>query len=88
MTNFFIKEEILASVDAAMAQYQDMIPAENFEQTYDLMRASVTNPLMMTISSVISNALYGLVLGLLLAIPNRRQPDIFAPEENKIEDAE
>ena len=25
MTNFFIKEEILASVDAAMAQYQDMI---------------------------------------------------------------
>lgn len=88
MTNFFIKEEILASVDAAMAQYQDMIPAENFEQTYDLMRASVTNPLMLTISSVISNALYGLVLGLLLAIPNRRQPDIFAPEENKIEDAE
>ena len=88
MANFFITEELLASVDAIMAQMQDMIPADRFEQTYDLMRASVTNPLLLTISSVISNAFYGVVLGLLLAIPNRRQADIFAPEEENMQSAE
>lgn len=82
IANFFFKEELLATVDMLMAQYQDMLPAESFEQTYDMMRASVTNPLMLTISSVIGNAFYGLILGLLLAIPHRRQPDIFAPEQN------
>ena len=88
MANFFIKEELLGAVDMAMAQTQDMIPAESFDTTYNVMRASVTNPLFITISSVISNAFLGLIYGLILSITTRRQPDIFAPEENNNENQE
>lgn len=88
MANFFIKEELLESVDMLMAQWQDMVPTESFDQTYNLMRASVTNPLMLTVSSVISNAFYGLIIGLIVAIPIRRQPDIFAPEQEETKSAE
>lgn len=82
MANFFIKEELLEAVDITMAQMQDMVPIENFESTYDMMRASVTNPFFVTLSSVISNAFLGLLYGLVLSLSTRRQPDIFAPEEN------
>lgn len=82
MANFFIKEELLEVVNTAMAQMQDMIPAESFDSTYSLMRNSVTNPLMLTISSVLSNAFFGLLVGLCASALTRRQPDIFAEDGN------
>lgn len=81
LTNFFIREEVLASVDAIIVDMQDMLPAESFESTYDLMRASVLNPLFLTISSVLSNTFLGVLVGLFVSLLTRRQPDIFAPEE-------
>lgn len=88
MANFFIKEELLGAVEVVMAQVQDVVPAESFDTTYNVMRASVTNPLFITISSVVSNALLGLLYGLVLSVITRRQPDIFAPEENNNENQE
>lgn len=88
MATFFIREELLASVDTIMVDMQDMIPAESFDSTYQLMRSSVVNPLLLTISAVISNAFWGLIMGLCLAVPTRRQPDIFAPEEGSNENQE
>ena len=85
MANFFIREEVLASVDMVMADMQDLLPAEEFESTYQLMRASVVNPLLLTVSSVLSNAFFGLLMGLCLSLLTRRQPDIFAPEQNNNE---
>ncbi len=82
MANFFIREELLASVDMMMVDMQDLLPAEEFESTYQMMRASVVNPLMLTFSSVLSNVFFGLLMGLCLSLLTRRQPDIFAPEEN------
>lgn len=78
MANFFLKAELLESVDVMMAQMQDMISADQFESTYNMMRSSVTNPMILTLSSVLGNALYGLFLGLVLSIITRRQADIFA----------
>lgn len=85
MANFFIREEVLASVDMVMADMQDLLPAEEFESTYQMMRASVVNPLLLTVSSVLSNAFFGLLMGLCLSLLTRRQPDIFAPEQNNNE---
>ena len=82
MANFFVREEVLAAVDAIMAQTQDMLPTMDFEKTYDLMRASVTNPLLLTLSSVLSNSLLGLLIGLVVSINTRRQPDIFAEDNH------
>lgn len=82
MSNFFIREEVLGAVDVIMAQLQDMLPGENFEQTYDLMRASVTNPLFLTLSSVLSNSFLGLLIGLIVSAITRRQPDVFAEDNN------
>lgn len=77
MANFFIREELMEVVDATMAQMQDMLPADSFEQTYNSMRSSVTNPLLLTFSSVISNAFLGLLIGLCVGMLTRRRPDIF-----------
>lgn len=87
MANFVIREEVLASVDQVMAQMQDMVPAESFESTYDMMRASVTNPLILTLSSVISNVFLGLLCGLILSTTTRRQADIFADDNTPTTDA-
>lgn len=78
MANFFIREDLLQIVDQTMAQVQDMLPADSFEQTYSTMRSSVTNPFLLTISSVISNGFFGLLVGLCVSVITRRQPDIFA----------
>lgn len=80
MANFFIREELLQVVEQSMAQMQDMIPADSFEQTYSMMQKSVTSPLILTLSSVVSNAFYGLLCGLILSLITRRQPDIFADD--------
>ena len=92
MANFFIKEELLASVDTIMAQMQDAIPADQFEATYDTMRGAVINPMILTISNVLSNLFTGLLFGVVVAAITRRQPDIFATpvvtEEEKPNDQE
>lgn len=85
MANFFIREEVLASVDLIMADMQDLLPAEEFNSTYQLMRASVINPFILTLSSVISNAFLGLLVGLCVGVLTRRQPDIFAGGNNSNE---
>lgn len=82
MANFVIREEVIEAVDMMMAQMQDMVPADSFEQTYNLVRASLTNPLLLTLSSVLSNAFLGLLMGLVVSVTTRRQPDIFAEENN------
>lgn len=90
MANFVIKAEVLESVDLVMAQMQDVISADQFESTYNMMRASVTNPMILTLSSVLGNVIYGLFMGLVLSIITRRQADIFAedntttPNENNL----
>lgn len=86
MANFFIKEELLESVDLIMAQMQDTIPADKFEATYDLMRGAVINPFILTISSVISNLFTGLLFSVVVAGITRRQADIFATPEVKEEE--
>ncbi len=85
MANFFIREEVLATVDMLMVDMQDMLPAGDFEQTYNLMRASVTNPLLLTLSSMLSNLFFGLLIGLCISVTTRRQPDIFADGNNSNE---
>lgn len=82
MANFFIREEVLASVYMVMVDMQDLLPAGEFERTYDLMRASVVNPFILTLSSVISNVFFGLLMGVCLSALTRRQPDIFADNNN------
>ena len=81
MANFFIHDELIKSVDEMMAQMQDTLPADSFEQGYNLVRNMVTNPIYLTISSVISNALLGLLCGVCVGFVTRRQPNIFAPVE-------
>ena len=86
MANFFIKDELLASVDTIMAQMQDTIPADQFEATYDTMRGAVINPLILTVSNIISNLFTGLLFSVVVAGITRRQPDIFAtPEVKEVE---
>lgn len=83
MANFFIHDELMQTVDEIMAGVQDTIPADSFEQTYNLMRKGMTSPLLLTISSVVSNALLGVLCGVCVGFVTRRQPNIFAPvEEN------
>lgn len=82
MANFFIREELMEVVDVTMAQMQDMLPAESFEQTYDSLRSSVTSPLILTLSSVVSNAFFGVLMGLCLGLLTRRRPDIFASTQD------
>ena len=84
MANFFIHDELMVVVDEMMAGMQDMIPADSFEQSYNLVRTMFTNPLWLTFSSVLSNSLLGLLIGLVVSINTRRQPDIFA-EDNHTE---
>lgn len=83
MANFFIYDELMEVVEVSMAQIQDMIPAASFDRTYSLMRASVTNPLVLTLSSVIGNALLGVFGGLCVGLLTRRNPNIFAPVEEE-----
>lgn len=83
MAKFFIGEELLQTVDEVMAQMQDVLPADQFDETYQMMQKSVTSPLLLTISSVISNALYGVFLGLIISIFTRRRADIFADSGNQ-----
>lgn len=83
MANFFIHDDLMKTVDEMMAAMQDTIPADSFEQTYNLMRSSFTNPLLLTISSVISNALFGVLYGVCVGFITRRQPNIFAPVEEE-----
>lgn len=82
MANFFIKEELLRTVDEVMAQMQDVLPAESFDSSYKLMRASVTNPLFLTLSSVVSNCFLGVLVGICVGALVRRRPDIFADTNN------
>ncbi len=82
MSNFFVHDEILATVDEMMAAMQDTIPADSFEQTYNLMRSSFTNPFILTLSSVFGNVLLGLLCGVFVGFWTRRQPNIFAPTED------
>ena len=83
MANFFIHDEVLATVDQMMAGMQDTIPADSFEQYYNLMRTMLTNPFILTLSSVLSNVLLGLLCGVCVGFWTRRQPDIFAPAEEQ-----
>lgn len=83
MANFVIRGELLEMVDMTAAQMQDMIPAESFDKTYQAMRSTVTNPFVLTLSSVVSNLLFGLLMGLCLSALTRRQPDIFASDSNE-----
>lgn len=78
MVRFFIGGELLQELDVMMASMQDMLPADEFEQTYQMMRKAVTSPLIITISSALSNVLYGAFVGLCVAIFVRRKPNIFA----------
>ena len=83
MAKFFIGDELLGAVDEVMAQMQDKLPAEQFDSTYQMMRKSVTNPLMLTFSAMFSNLLYGTFLGLCVSIFTRRRADIFAGGDNQ-----
>lgn len=86
MANFFIKDELLAGVDTIMAQMQDTIPADQFEATYDTMRGAVINPLILTVSNIISHLFTGLLFAVVVAGITCRQPDIFAtPEVKEVE---
>ncbi|MBO7197928.1 MAG: DUF4199 domain-containing protein [Tidjanibacter sp.] len=80
--NFFMKAELLQGVDEVMAQMQDVVPAESFEKTYQMMRSSVTNPFIHTGSSVISHSFFGVIVGLCVGLLVRRRPDIFANTNN------
>ncbi|MBO7300971.1 MAG: DUF4199 domain-containing protein [Tidjanibacter sp.] len=86
MANFFIHDELMKTVDEMMAGMQDTIPADSFEQTYELMRKGLTSPLLLTLSSVFSNSLLGVLCGVCVGFVTRRQPNIFAPieEENNM----
>lgn len=86
MANFFIKDELLESVDLLMAQMQDTVPADQFEATYDSMRGMVTNPLVLTISSIVSNLFTGLLFSVVVAGITRRQPDIFATPVEEVKE--
>ena len=87
MANFFIKEEILQSVDAVMAQMQDLYSADQFDSLYSTMQKAVVNPIYLTISSVISNCFTGVIVGLLVGLLTRRRPDIFADVRNNESDS-
>lgn len=82
MANYFIKDEILASVDQVMVQLQDLYTADQFDNLYATMQKAVINPLYLTISSVISNCFTGLLIGVLVGFLTRRRPDIFADTNN------
>ena len=82
MANYFIKDEILASVDQVMVQLQDLYTADQFDNLYSMMQKAVINPLYLTISSVISNCFTGLLIGVLVGFLTRRRPDIFADTNN------
>ena len=82
MANYFIKDEILASVDQVMAQMQDLYTADQFDNLYTVMQKAVINPLYLTISSIISNCFTGLLIGVLVGFLTRRRPDIFADTNN------
>lgn len=78
MANFFIKEEILQSVNTVMAQMQDLYTADQFDSLYSTMQNAVLNPIYLTISSIISNCFTGVIVGVLVGFLTRRRPDIFA----------
>ncbi len=83
MANFVMHDELMKVVDEMMVGLQDTIPADTFEQTYEMMRKTVTSPLILTLSSVISNALLGVLCGVCVGLVTRRHPDIFAPIEGE-----
>lgn len=78
MANYFIKEELLLTVDKTMAQMQDLYSADQFDTLYATMKRAVLNPIYLTISSVISNCFTGVFMGLFVGLLTRRRPDIFA----------
>lgn len=78
MAKFFIGEELLMEVDKIMASSQDLLPADQFDQTYQMMRKAVTSPVIITLSAMFSNLFYGVLVGLCVALFTRRRPDIFA----------
>lgn len=82
MAKFFIGGELLQEIDNLMAAMQDTLPADQFDLTYSAMRSAVTNPLIITLSSMFSNVLYGAFMGIIIAFFTRRKADIFAEEEN------
>lgn len=82
MANFFIREEVLQSVDKVMAQLQELYTAEQFDSIYTTMQKAVINPFYLTISSVISNCFTGALVGLFVGFLTRRRPDIFADTMN------
>ena len=88
MSNFFVHDEVLASVDQMMAGVQDTIPADSFDKTYNLMRTAFTNPFILTLSSVFGNVLLGLLCGVFVGFWTRRQSNIFAPieEQNNVKE--
>jgi hypothetical protein len=83
MAKFFIGDELMKAVDEVMVQMQDKLPAEQFDQTYQMMRKSMTSPLLLTLSSVLSNVFYGLFVGVCVSLFTRRRPDIFADSNNQ-----
>ncbi|MDY3979561.1 MAG: DUF4199 domain-containing protein [Tidjanibacter sp.] len=78
MSNFFIKEQVLATVDDLMVLYQDMLPDQTFDQAYAMARRSVLNPFYITVSSVITNCFVGLLIALPVASLTRREANLFS----------
>lgn len=78
MANFFIKDELLMTVQQTMAQMQDLYTAEQFDSIYGIMQKAVVNPIYLTISSILGDCFTGLFTGLIVGFFSRRRPDIFA----------
>lgn len=83
MANFFIKEEALAAIDQTMAMMQDMLPAEMFDQQYEMMKKMVVNPFYLVFISVLGQCFIGIFIALLISVSTKREPNIFANSEEQ-----
>lgn len=82
MNNFVSPDTAMETVDSMMAILQDMIPADQFDAQYRLMRKMMFNPFLLVFSGIFGHVIYGALVGLVTSAFARKNPDIFAEDKN------
>lgn len=78
VNNFFMTDQIYDQINEMMVVYESMLPAEQVDTYYDLMVASMMNPITLILSNTFANLLVGGFVGIFVCSLTIRRPDIFA----------
>ncbi len=82
---FMFQDYVIGVIDEAMVQVQDVVADDVFDQTYEMTRKMLFNPIAQVFSNIFSYIIYGGFVGLIVCSFTKRDPEWTATEENNEE---